>query len=369
MKQFSFSGIVGWDVLPADLRNFLNEAGGDDVEMIISSPGGYVGDALEMYNLVRNYPGKVTAVLSGFAMSAASYIPLAADEIVVEDNAVFMIHFVRGGVVGDHEDILKYGRDTEGLSRLLTTAYVRHTGMEFDAVWEMMRQETFFFGQEIVDAGFGHHMIEGDGIEDRENCLTIARTALGSCLQHMAASPQQAADDFAKAVAMAVEYIPPRAMAPEKSSKEAPMDLNTLKNEHPDLVAAISGEVIAGLTVEDLETANSQLAAQLAAQGAETERARIADVRAQLIPGHEQLIASMELDGTSTGADAAKAIVAAEKTMREQAAADLDEEANQAAVPAGPGEEGKKEMARKDFNAMSFASQRSFVQSGGVVRD
>ncbi len=50
--------------------------------------------------------------------------------------------------------------------------------------------------------------------------------------------------------------------------------------------------------------------------GAEGERKRIAEVRSQLIPGHEALIEEMINDGKTTGPEAAVRVLAAEKEAR-----------------------------------------------------
>jgi len=79
----------------------------------------------------------------------------------------------------------------------------------------------------------------------------------------------------------------------------ANMDLETFKAEYPDLVQAI------------------------AADGAAAERARIADVEAQALPGHADLIAQFKADGKTTGPEAAAAILAAERAKLGNMAAAL----------------------------------------------
>ncbi len=383
MKQFVLSGIIGWDVTGAELRRFLLEAGGDDVEVVVSSPGGLVADALEMFNGLRRYPGRVTATLAGFAMSAASYVPLAADFIRAEDNAVYMIHNVHGGVFGDHNYILKYGRETEALSGLLARAYATHTGRDLDEIREMMDEETFFYGPEIVDAGFADELVEtGDGSSDGAGATAAkaaARVAFQECGRRLAADSRAAADDLVKAAALAAMYNGNNRAAAPATGKGGPqsapgreeqdMDLKTLKEKHPDLVAAVADETMAGLDEEKLKTARPDLVSALARRGAEAETERIRDVRAQLIPGHEDLIARLELDGKSTGADAAKAIVAAEKQLRERAAEAMEDNANDPVPPANPDDGNRKEMLRKDYDALSISEQRAFIAGGGTVKD
>jgi hypothetical protein len=77
----------------------------------------------------------------------------------------------------------------------------------------------------------------------------------------------------------------------------------------------------AGLTAEQITTQNPAAAEALRAQGAEAERKRAADVRAQSMPGHEALIERMACDGKTTGAEAAMAVLAAERQARQAQAA------------------------------------------------
>lgn len=153
-------------------------------------------------------------------------------------------------------------------------------------------------------------------------------------------------------------------------SQEQHMDLETLKKEHPELVQAVAAETLASLTAETLKTSCPELAAGLLAAGAEQERNRIAEVREQCIPGHEALIARLELDGKSTGADAAKAIVAAEKAARLQAAASLAQTGNPPVPSLGDASTADtKNMKREQFNRLSPREQANAVKSGVTLVD
>lgn len=376
MNRFALSGVVGWDVTPGDLRNFLREAGNGDVEIIISSPGGYVADGLEMANLLKRHPGKVTAILSGYAMSMASYIPLFADEILAEDNAVYMIHNVIGGVYGFPDEIIRYGEYTRGLSAMLAKKYIAATGRSDNEINEWLDQEKTFFGEEIVEMGFADRTI--DSVTDdetavsRQDCLAVAENAFRECNRRMAENMQAVADDLTRAAAVAgIPLQPQGAQPPSTITTEQPMDIATLKKDHPDLVAALQQEGVMLATVDTVAETNPELVAAMLAQGGKMERDRIADVRAQLIPGHEQLIAEMELDGTSTGADAAKAIVAAERDLRERAQSAIATQTNGVATPAeNHSEDDQATMARAEFNQLSPAAQRAFItDQGGKVID
>lgn len=172
-------------------------------------------------------------------------------------------------------------------------------------------------------------------------------------------------------VSVFTEQVQKRAVSPTTHQEQKTMDLEQLKKDHPGLVVALSAEIVAGLTVEALRQEHPELVTAITTEGANLERERIKDVRAQLIPGHEALVASLELDGTSTGADAAKAIIAGEKLLRQKAGQLLDQQANQPVLAGGdPNASGAATtMKRADFAALSLVEQGRVVKSGTKIVD
>lgn len=364
--KITLSGDVGWEITPQAVREQLEKAGGQDIEITISSRGGLVGAALEIYNMIRNYPGHTTAVLSGYAMSAASYIPMACKKVIAEDNAVMMIHNAWGLAIGDHNEMKKVSGILGGLSSLLSGAYARFTGKDRATINKMMDDETWLFGEEIEAAGFAHATIsapEDDGV-DQVSALAAAKHHIDMVYQRLAMASATVQSDLHRVAAMASGGVgnlgDSHQAQPQQSAKEPVMDLKTLKDKHPELVAAITDEATAVL--------DEKLAAAKAA-GAEAERQRIADVRAQLIPGHEKLIDELAADGKSTGGDAAKAIVAAEKELRQNAAKVLDSDANPPAAKVKEPDNGAKAIKRAEFNALDQEQRRAHLKAGGIVVD
>lgn len=207
MKKLELSGVVGWDIYPSQVRDFLREASGADIEVRVSSPGGLIGAGLEIFNLFRNYTGKKTCIISGYAMSMMSYIPLAFDEIHVEDNAVYMIHNARGGVWGDHNDVLNYGGTLKGLSGVIAKAYRKRMekagkATSLEELIAAMDKETFYFGEEIVDAGFADKLIDTDADKDSSSAVASAKAVFGECVAKMTQEAQAVREDLNRASAM-----------------------------------------------------------------------------------------------------------------------------------------------------------------------
>jgi len=184
--QLDIDGVIGFDVTPESIKSKLKLADGEPIEVRFSSPGGFIFPGLQIFNLFRNYQGKKTARIVGLAASMASYIPMAFDEVIAEDNSVFMIHNARQGVAGDHNDMKKAADLLERMSNMLADAYVKKTGKDKKEIQKMMDAETFLFGQEIVDYGFADKLIksekpldrveiESQAQEDFQNCMTMLK--------------------------------------------------------------------------------------------------------------------------------------------------------------------------------------------------
>ena len=183
MKTISISGVIGWDIIPDDIRAALEAAAGEDVDIQVSSPGGFVTEGLEIYNLVRNYQGHKQTHLMGMAASMASYIVMAGDRVIAEDNAIFMVHNVWASAMGDKHVLRKAADIIESLSDLIGRAYTAKSGKSSSEIQAMMDEETFLFGNEILDAGFVDEIVpSGEGAEDKAAAVAKARSAVAACM-------------------------------------------------------------------------------------------------------------------------------------------------------------------------------------------
>lgn len=230
MKIIPISGIIGWDVYPRMIREALEEAGGAPIRAEFASPGGFISDGLEIANLFRNYSGETTARLTGFAMSMSSYIPMVFDNIEAEDNAVFMIHNAGGGVFGDHNDIIKYGTHLKGLSGLLSKAYSKRSGIDLEEIAKMMDETTFYYGDEMLAAGFVDKMIESSGEKDKDSAIATAQASFGSCVALMHKEHAKSKEDMQQ-LAKAMVTIDFKAKNSENSNINNPAVAGNPKKE------------------------------------------------------------------------------------------------------------------------------------------
>jgi ATP-dependent protease ClpP protease subunit len=204
MEEITLTGEIGWEIDSYRVRRILAEANGEDIVVNFSSPGGYVFEGFEIFNLFKNYGGNVDFHLIGEAASMGSYIPLSGRKITAEANVVYMIHNASGCVCGDHNRFIKVAGIIQGLSKIIAQEYMKKTGKTEKEITSMMDEETYFFGAETVEAGFIDQIVgEEDKDPDAKNIhIAVAKESFFSCMKKV---QEEKTDDYEKLAAMIPE--------------------------------------------------------------------------------------------------------------------------------------------------------------------
>ena len=288
MQIISISGVIGWDVTPDDVRNQLKKAKGD-ITVEIGSPGGFVFDGLEIFNLIRDYSkGKSTTKLMGIAASMASYIALAGDKITAHDNAIYMIHNALSVAVGNHNDMREQADFLEKISNHLAKEYVNKTGKSLKEIKDIMDNEGWFFGSEAKEAGFVDEIIETENTKDKESAKINALTEIEKCNKIM--SDYEENDDRKKAVALIKPII-----INDLSSNVSGINNNKPKiKEIKTMETKNLNDFLANNS--DAKAEYDEAIAEATKQGQETINARIESAKNFLANKNYPTLATMALD-------------------------------------------------------------------------
>ena len=139
-------------------KGFLAELGAlpDDgaIDLRLNSPGGSVFDAVAIYNALKRHVGEITVWIDGIAASAASYIAMAGDTIVMPENAFLMIHDPSGLVMGTAEDMRATAEALDKVKGSLIQGYAGKSGKADDEVATLMAAETWLDAKDALDFGF-----------------------------------------------------------------------------------------------------------------------------------------------------------------------------------------------------------------------
>jgi ATP-dependent Clp protease protease subunit len=145
-------------------KSFLDELGalpdGSPLTLRLNSPGGSVFDAVAIYNAIKRHAGPVSVWIDGIAASAASYIAMAGDEVVMPENAFLMIHDPSGLVMGTAEDMRAMAEALDKIKGSLVAGYAAKSGGAEDDIAALMAKETWLDAAEAVELGFADRLAE-----------------------------------------------------------------------------------------------------------------------------------------------------------------------------------------------------------------
>ena len=138
-------------------QKFIEEIkglGDRPINIRINSLGGDVFNGMAIHNVLKKRTYNTTVYIEGIAASIATIIALGADEVIMAENSLFMIHNAWGGVMGDAKEMRKSAATLEKISNELTEIYVKKTGLSYEAIAEMMDNETWLSADEAYELGF-----------------------------------------------------------------------------------------------------------------------------------------------------------------------------------------------------------------------
>lgn len=158
---------------PNAFRNELSQYDGKDIKVWVDSCGGDVFAGAGIYNALKSHNGKVTIQIDGKAMSAASVIAMAGDEILMSPVGVMMIHNPLSAVQGYASDMRKQADVLDTVKESIMNAYCTKTKKSRNQVSAMMDGETWMDANTAVKEGFADGVLY-DESEEPKNIMNFA---------------------------------------------------------------------------------------------------------------------------------------------------------------------------------------------------
>lgn len=124
------------------------------IHVRINSPGGDVFAARAMAQAMKEHPSQIIAHIDGMAASAATFLAIAADSSVIGAGGMFMIHRAWTLAMGNAKDFTEIAALLSRTDNSIMLDYVAKSGQTEQQITDLMDAETYFIGQEAVDAGF-----------------------------------------------------------------------------------------------------------------------------------------------------------------------------------------------------------------------
>lgn len=142
---------------PATVRRALAEnPQGEELVFEINSPGGSVFSGSEIYTVLRSAKGVSTrAEIQSVAASAASYLCLGCDTVVISPVGQMMVHLPSTSTEGDRTEHLRSVQLLDSTREAILNAYELRAGDRADRghLRQLMTAQTWLTAQEAVDLG------------------------------------------------------------------------------------------------------------------------------------------------------------------------------------------------------------------------
>lgn len=172
-------------------RAFAKELQGiksSTINLRINSPGGSVFGARAMASALERTNARVIVHVDGLAASAASLLAASADEVVMQDGSMLMIHDPWGFSVGNAQDMREQADLLDKVAGTLAQTYAARAGNTVEQARDWMRAETWFDAEEAIAAGLADRIA---GAAQAEAPVWNLSAFVGAHKRARAAQPQQ----------------------------------------------------------------------------------------------------------------------------------------------------------------------------------
>jgi len=119
-----------------------------------------VFDAVAIYNALKRHEGAVTVTIDGIAASAASYIAMAGDTVVMPENTFLMIHDPSGMVMGNAGDMRSMAEALDKIAGSLVRGYAAKSGRPDEGIAALMAAETWLDAADALELRLADKVIE-----------------------------------------------------------------------------------------------------------------------------------------------------------------------------------------------------------------
>ncbi|MCD9217893.1 Clp protease ClpP [Lactobacillus delbrueckii subsp. lactis] len=171
----------GYDtVSPSRIKEQLDGIDdGEDVIVNIGSNGGEVTAGSEIYTMLRQAKNNVEVHVTSLAASAASFIAMAGDKVLMSPTAQMMIHRASTGAEGNRDAMSQAGQMLDSTDQMLVDVYKAKTGLSKPALCQMLKDETWLNANDAIKLGFADGKMFDDVPEETDVVANPAYNAFG----------------------------------------------------------------------------------------------------------------------------------------------------------------------------------------------
>ena len=163
---------------PNAFRDAISEHKGKDIVVWIDSWGGDVFAGAGIYNALMEHKGKVTVKVDGKAVSAASIIAMAGEEILMSPSSIMMIHNPWTWRAGEAKDMRQAADVLDEVKEAIINAYEIKTGRTRNQLSDLMDKETWMSPKTAIAEGFADGMLYTENADPVQNAYMLSGLAI-----------------------------------------------------------------------------------------------------------------------------------------------------------------------------------------------
>lgn len=132
------------------------------INVRINSFGGSVSDGLAIHSALRRHAARKVVTVDGVAMSSASLIAMAGDEVQMPQASMLMVHAPWGLAQGNAQDMRTMADVLDTYANAMASAYARKTGKPAADMLALLTDgvDHYYTGDQAVAEGFADAVID-----------------------------------------------------------------------------------------------------------------------------------------------------------------------------------------------------------------
>ena len=167
-KLYVYDVIGGYDLDATEFVQAVHGVKAKSMDVHVNSPGGFVYDAVSMYEALKSSTATVNVHIDGLAASAASFLAMAGDTVEIAKGGRMMIHDAQGVGIGGPADMREYADLLDAVSDDISGYYADRAGGKPSAWRTAMKTTTWYSAAQAVDSGLADRLTGGSN-SDSEN--------------------------------------------------------------------------------------------------------------------------------------------------------------------------------------------------------
>lgn len=169
----------GWSDIccPSDVQNAVdNLPEGEELTLLINSPGGDMTVGTEIYSILRRCNRETTALVQGFAASAATLLLQGATRRNAEPGALICIHNPSLYAEGDYRDLGAAAESAGNAREAILDIYTQRATISREELGALMNRDIWISAKQAAESGLLDHVELYDGAEETESAAMVAST-------------------------------------------------------------------------------------------------------------------------------------------------------------------------------------------------